>query len=179
MTETTAGTDVVFRLNGRHVRTRVHSQETLVETLRRLGEYTVREACGVGLCGCCAVRVDGAAVSACLYWSVKVDGAEVLTLAGLAGDLRARRLQEAIGRTRAAQCGYCTPGMVVTALDLVGTGERAGRDEVCVWMSGNLCRCACYPQLIEAIQEASGDGAPAGTAGPAPTSHDHQEQETA
>lgn len=146
---------VVFRLNGRAARADVERDETLVSTLRRLGEYTVRESCGVGLCGCCSVRVDGEAVSSCLFWSVQVDGREVETLDGLAADPRVRALQQAIGDTGAAQCGYCTPGMIITALDLVGTGRPASSERVRERMSGNLCRCACYPQLIDAIREAS------------------------
>ncbi|WP_431236235.1 (2Fe-2S)-binding protein (plasmid) [Mycolicibacterium psychrotolerans] len=148
---------IQFTLNGRTVRVSVDRDETLVTTLRELGEYTVRESCGVGLCGSCAVRVDGRSVSGCLYWSVLADGCEVVTLSGLSDDPRAVALQDAIGRCGGAQCGYCTPGMVVTALDLVGTGEKHGHDEVCEWMSGNLCRCACYPQLTEAITSAAND----------------------
>lgn len=147
--------EVGFRLNGNHLRARVHTDEALVETLRRLGDYTTRESCGVGLCGCCAVRVDGVAVSACLYYTIMAEGADVVTLTGLATDPRARKLQAIIGEMGAAQCGYCTPGMIVTALDMVGTDKRATRAEICEQMSGNLCRCACYPQLIDAIQEAS------------------------
>ncbi|MFI5541787.1 (2Fe-2S)-binding protein [Nocardia sp. NPDC051900] len=146
---------ITFRLNGRTVRTTVDRDENLVTTLRELGEYTVRESCGVGLCGSCAVRVDGRSVSACLYWSVLADGCEVVTLSGLSEDPRAVALQNAIGGCGGAQCGYCTPGMVVTALDLVDTGEKHSHDEVCEWMSGNLCRCACYPQLTEAITSAA------------------------
>lgn len=150
--------DVAFRLNGRPVRITVDLDESLVVTLRRLGQYTSRESCGVGLCGCCAVRVDGQAVSACLYWSVLASGHEIVTLSGLADDPRAEVLQEAIGRAGGAQCGYCTPGMVVTGLDLVGAGKDLDRETICAWMSGNLCRCACYPQLIEAIGEAAATG---------------------
>lgn len=150
--------DIAFRLNGRPVRLAVDRDESLVVTLRRLGQYTPRESCGVGLCGCCAVRVDGQAVSACLYWSVLAGDREIVTLSGLAADPRAAALQEAIGRAGGAQCGYCTPGMVVTGLDLVGAGKDLDRETICAWMSGNLCRCACYPQLIEAIGEAAATG---------------------
>ncbi|MBO0875566.1 MAG: 2Fe-2S iron-sulfur cluster binding domain-containing protein [Pseudonocardia sp.] len=160
---------VAFRLNGRPVRVEVERDDTLASTLRRLGEYTVRESCGVGLCGCCAVRVDGEAVSSCLFWARKVEGREVRTLDGLAEDPRAALLQKAIGDSGAAQCGYCTPGMVITALDLVGTGSPASSEEVRERMSGNLCRCACYPQLIDAIRTAS-SGRPTAT-GPGSGQH--------
>lgn len=152
---------VTFRLNGRSVRIDVERDDTLAGTLRRLGEYTVRESCGVGLCGCCAVRVDGEAVSSCLFWARKIEGREVQTLDGLAADPRVQLLQREIGERRAAQCGYCTPGMIMTALDLVGTGRAASSEEVRERMSGNLCRCACYPQLIEAIRAASNGRPPA------------------
>jgi carbon-monoxide dehydrogenase small subunit len=175
MTEPASLVDIAFRLNGRRVQTRVHTDEPLVETLRRLGENTTRESCGVGLCGCCAVRVDGEAISACLYWSVKANEADIVTLTGLASDPRAQKLQAAIGEAGAAQCGYCTPGMIVTALDLIGTGKRASRDEVCERMSGNLCRCACYPQLIDAIQAASGDAPAASSSSP----KNHEERDSA
>lgn len=159
--ESRATTTVTFRLNGRTVRAEVAPDESLVQTLRGLGEYTARESCAVGLCGCCAVRVDGKAVSSCLYWSVLAEGREVSTLPGLSDDPRARILQDAVGECGAAQCGYCTPGMIVTALDLVGSDRPTEPQAINEWMSGNLCRCACYPELVEAISAAAQTRPPA------------------
>jgi aerobic carbon-monoxide dehydrogenase small subunit len=155
MTTSTSAEDIDFILNGRPVRMAVEPDESLVETLRRLGKVTVRESCGLGLCGCCAVLVEGVPVSSCLYWSVMVEGKDVVTLEGLVEreDARARALQMEITRQGAAQCGYCTPGMIVTAMDLfdgVQHDEATIRERMC----GNLCRCCCYPQLITAISNA-------------------------
>jgi aerobic carbon-monoxide dehydrogenase small subunit len=149
---------VSFRLNGATVHTEVDLDEPLLDTLRRLGETAPRESCRVGLCGCCAVLVDGQAVSSCLYWAVTADGAEVRTLRGLQRDPQVACLQRAIAEEGAAQCGYCTPGMVVTALELMGRDEPPGPEEVRDHMSGNLCRCTCYPELVAAIERAARDG---------------------
>jgi aerobic-type carbon monoxide dehydrogenase small subunit (CoxS/CutS family) len=151
---------VEFRLNGLAVRAQVEPAESLIETLRALGETTARESCGVGLCGCCAVLVNGLAVSSCLYWSVAIEGADVTTLRGLDGDGITEALQQAIAEQGGAQCGYCTPGMVVTARELLAQEPAPTREQVREYMSGNLCRCACYPELIRAVETAVVSRAP-------------------
>src|SRR5690606_22780087 len=118
-------------------------------------ESTVRESCAVGLCGCCTALVDGLAVSSCLYWSILADGTHVTTLDGLRSDERVTKLQESIADHGAAQCGYCTPGMILTALDLFEE-DQPDTEEISAHMNGNLCRCACYPEMKCAIKDALG-----------------------
>lgn len=144
---------VAFVLNGEAVRIEVAIDEPLSHTLRRLDETTVRESCAVGLCGCCTALVDGISVSTCLFWAVMADGAQIETLDGLASDERVTVLQASIADHGAAQCGYCTPGMVLTALELFDDGPRDA-DEISTHMNGNLCRCACYPEMKCAIKDA-------------------------
>jgi carbon-monoxide dehydrogenase small subunit len=144
---------VCFELNGVPVEIGVVIDEPLSRVLERLGETTVRESCAVGLCGCCTALVDGKSVSTCLYWAVMADGTRVETLSGLTGDERVTALQGSIAEHGAAQCGYCTPGMVMTALELFDTGPQS-TEEIAAHMNGNLCRCACYPEMTCAIKDA-------------------------
>ncbi|GAA2113545.1 (2Fe-2S)-binding protein [Nocardioides bigeumensis] len=151
---------VRFELNGVPVEIGVVMDEPLSQVLRRLGEATVRESCAVGLCGCCTALVDGKSVSTCLYWAVMADGTHVETLDGLGSDQRVAALQGSIAERGAAQCGYCTPGMVLTALELFDAGPQSTQ-EIAAHMNGNLCRCACYPEMTCAIKDAlmtAGDG---------------------
>jgi len=154
MSESDDGRELVrFELNGQPVEVLVAIDEPLSQALRRLGETTVRESCAVGLCGCCTALVDGTSVSTCLYWAVMADGTQVDTLDGLASDDRVTTLQSSIAEHGAAQCGYCTPGMVMTALELFDGGPRSS-EEIGAHMNGNLCRCACYPEMKCAIKDA-------------------------
>jgi carbon-monoxide dehydrogenase small subunit len=142
-----------FELNGEPVEIGVVIDEPLSQVLRRLGETTVRESCAVGLCGCCTALIDGKSVSTCLYWAVMADGTHIETLDGLASDGRVTALQGSIARHGAAQCGYCTPGMVMTALELFDADQHSTED-IEAHMNGNLCRCACYPEMTCAIKDA-------------------------
>lgn len=156
MSESGLGGDqemVRFDLNGSPVEIRVFIDEPLSQVLRRLGESTVRESCAVGLCGCCTALVDGKSVSTCLYWAAMADGTRIETLSGLTSDERVTALQGSIAKHGAAQCGYCTPGMVMTALELFEAGEQSTK-EIEAHMNGNLCRCACYPEMRCAIKDA-------------------------
>jgi len=155
MSEPSSSQELVrFVLNGQPVEVFVTIDEPLSQTLRRLGETTVRESCAVGLCGCCTALVDGTSVSTCLYWAVMADGTQVDTLDGLASDERVTGLQTSIAEHGAAQCGYCTPGMVMTALELFDDGGPRSSEEIGAHMNGNLCRCACYPEMTCAIKDA-------------------------
>ena len=144
---------VRFELNGVPVEIDVVIDEPLSQVLRRLGETTVRESCAVGLCGCCSALVDGTSVSACLFWAVMAEGTSVETLDGLVNDERVTALQDSIAEHGAAQCGYCTPGMVMTALEQKHPGPQS-TDQIAAHMNGNLCRCACYPEMKCAIKDA-------------------------
>jgi carbon-monoxide dehydrogenase small subunit len=148
---------VRFRLNGELVEITVPAERLLIELLREdLGRTGTKLGCGVGVCGVCTVLVDGRPLSACLLPAVHVDGTEVLTVEGLAGDDgEPSALQEAFVRHGGFQCGICTPGQLMAATALLAERPRPTEDEVRRWMMGNLCRCTGYYQIVEAIMAAS------------------------
>jgi carbon-monoxide dehydrogenase small subunit len=111
-----------------------------------------RESCGQGLCGCCTVLVDNAAVSSCLYLAVFADGAEVVTVEGLADGDTLHPVQEAFIEAGAFQCGFCTPGFVLMTTQLLAAHPDPSDDQIRHYLSGNLCRCGTYPQIVEAVK---------------------------
>ena len=145
--------EVRFRLNGASVSAQVAPHETLVEVLQEgFGLYGARESCGQGLCGCCTVLVNGTAVSGCLYLGIQIENAEVQTIEG-GKNLDA--VQEAFVESGAFQCGFCTPGFILMTRQLLDETPEPSEDEIRHYLSGNLCRCAAYPQIIEAVQLAA------------------------
>ena len=127
--------------------------ETLVEVLREsFGLYGARESCGQGLCGCCTVLVNGTAVSGCLYLATLANDAEVSTVEG--GD-KLDGVQEAFVEASAFQCGFCTPGFVLMTRQLLDEHPDPDEDTIKHYLSGNLCRCAAYPEIIEAVKLAA------------------------
>jgi carbon-monoxide dehydrogenase small subunit len=144
---------IQFRLNGESVEAQVAPHETLVEVLREeFGLFGARESCGQGLCGCCTVLVDGTAVSGCLYLATLAEGAEVRTVED-GTELDA--VQEAFIERAAFQCGFCTPGFVLMTRQLLDEVPDPSEDEIRHYLSGNLCRCAAYPEIIEAVKLAA------------------------
>jgi aerobic carbon-monoxide dehydrogenase small subunit len=144
---------IQFRLNGEAVEAQVAPHETLVEVLRdAFGLHGARESCGQGLCGCCTVLVDGTAVSGCLYLAALAEGAHVQTVEG-STELDA--VQEAFVERSAFQCGFCTPGFVLMSRQLLDEHPDPSDDEIRHYLSGNLCRCAAYPEIIEAVKLAA------------------------
>jgi carbon-monoxide dehydrogenase small subunit len=144
---------VQFRLNGEAVEAQVESHETLVEVLQEsFGLYGARESCGQGLCGCCTVLVNGTAVSGCLYLGILVENSEVQTVEGGA---EPDAVQEAFVECGAAQCGFCTPGFVLMTRQLLDEHPDPDDDTIRRYLSGNLCRCAAYPEIIEAVKLAA------------------------
>ena len=144
---------VQFTLNGERVEAQVAPHETLVEVLREeFGLYGARESCGQGLCGCCTVLVNGAAVSGCLYLAALAEGAKVETVEQGA-ELDA--VQEAFVERAAFQCGFCTPGFVLMTRQLLAENPDPSEDDIRHYLSGNLCRCAAYPEIIEAVKLAA------------------------
>ena len=144
---------VHFTLNGERVEAQVAPHETLVEVLREeFGLYGARESCGQGLCGCCTVLVDGVAVSGCLYLATLVEGAQVETVERSA---TLDEVQEAFIERAAFQCGFCTPGFVLMTRQLLAENSDPTEDEIRHYLSGNLCRCAAYPEIIEAVKLAA------------------------
>ena len=144
---------VQFTLNGERVEAQVAPHETLVEVLREeFGLYGARESCGQGLCGCCTVLVNGMAVSGCLYLAALAEGAKVETVEQGA-ELDA--VQEAFVERAAFQCGFCTPGFVLMTRQLLAENPHPSEDDIRHYLSGNLCRCAAYPEIIEAVKLAA------------------------
>ncbi|MGH7013902.1 MAG: (2Fe-2S)-binding protein [Stellaceae bacterium] len=147
---------IQFTLNGRPVATEIGTHETLVDVLReRFALFGARESCGQGLCGCCTAVVDGRAVSGCLFLAAAVDGARVDTIEGLAPGERLDPVQEAFLECGAFQCGFCTPGFVLMTKQLLDENPDPSEDEIKHYLSGNLCRCGAYPEIIEAVKVAS------------------------
>ncbi|HVY63090.1 MAG TPA: (2Fe-2S)-binding protein [Planctomycetota bacterium] len=148
---------LTMRVNGDPVEVAFAPHKTLLEVLREdLGLTGTKHGCELGECGACAVLLDGKPVLSCLQLGVECDGAEVVTVEGLARDGRLHPLQEAFADLGAAQCGYCTPGFLVTAKALLDARPQASRDEIQEALSGNLCRCTGYFQIFEAVEKAAG-----------------------
>ena len=134
----------------------VDVRETLLETLRnRLFLTGTKKGCEVGECGACTVLIDGEPVDSCIYLAVWADGKEVTTVEGLAKGGKLSILQESFIQTGAVQCGYCTPGFLMTAHSLLQKKSNVSEEEIKEAMSGNLCRCTGYHQIIKAVKNAS------------------------
>jgi aerobic-type carbon monoxide dehydrogenase small subunit (CoxS/CutS family) len=154
-------------VNGETVSVHCDAAKTLLEVLREdLGLTGTKHGCELGECGACAVLMDGRPALSCLVLAVESDGAVITTVEGLADGPTLHPLQEAFAETGAAQCGYCTPGMLVTAKHLLDRTPRPTRAEIVQALSGNLCRCTGYQQIYEAVEAAAAQmhrrtGAPA------------------
>ncbi len=147
---------IAFTLNGRPVTAEVAPHHTLIEVLRDgFGLYGARESCGQGLCGCCTVLLDGRGVSSCLYLAVFADGAELVTVEHLAAGGELDPVQEAFIEAGAFQCGFCTPGFVLMTKQLLDEHPDPSDDQIRHYLSGNLCRCGTYPQIVEAVKLAA------------------------
>lgn len=147
---------ISFTLNGEAVTADIKSYHNVVEILQRDFNLTgARESCGQGMCGCCTVLVDGTAVSGCLYLAAFLDGTEVRTIESLADGDKLSPVQEAFIEAGAFQCGYCTPGFILMATQLLDENPDPGEDEIKHYLSGNLCRCAAYPEIIKAVRIAA------------------------
>jgi aerobic-type carbon monoxide dehydrogenase small subunit (CoxS/CutS family) len=139
---------IAFVLDGAPAELEVGEDEMLVEALRAAGRLSVRETCGIGVCGACTVVVDDEPVSACLMLAAQVDGRSVTTVEGLPDD---DPVLQAFTRTHAAQCGWCTPGMVLTVKAMLADDPRIDRDRAAEGLGGNLCRCGSYSRILDAV----------------------------
>jgi aerobic carbon-monoxide dehydrogenase small subunit len=145
-----------FTLNGESVTAEAASHHSLVEILRdQFDLFGARESCGQGLCGCCTVLVDGAALSGCLTLAWFADGADVVTIEKLDADGTLDPVQEAFLEAGALQCGFCTPGFILMTKQLLERHPDPSEDEIKHYLSGNLCRCAAYPEIIAAVKLAA------------------------
>lgn len=143
-----------FTLNGKEIEAPIDERESLLEVLHnRLGMDSVKKGCEVGECGACTVLVDGEAIDSCIYLAVWAEGKSVLTVEGLKGpDGELSPIQKAFVEEAAVQCGFCTPGLIMTAVEIVGTGKKYDRDELRKLISGHLCRCTGYENILNAME---------------------------
>ena len=148
--------ELKMRLNGQEVTVEAEADDLLAAVLRdRLGLIGTKIGCGEGECGACTVLVDGLAVTSCIYPALKAQGREVTTIEGLRRDEGLHVIQQAFIDCAASQCGYCTPGMIMSAKALLDANPHPSREEIETGISGNLCRCTGYYQIVEAIQLAA------------------------
>jgi aerobic carbon-monoxide dehydrogenase small subunit len=140
-------------VNGRSYEVPVDDHELLLDVLReKIGAYSVREGCGVGACGACTVLVGGTSVSSCLARAVRYDGAEITTADGLPDD---DPVVSAFVESRAMQCGYCIPGFVLMAKELLAENPSPDREDIVAHLEGNICRCGTYPEICRAVEQAA------------------------
>jgi carbon-monoxide dehydrogenase small subunit len=145
--------DIGLRVNGEDVRERVEARKTLVDFLREdLGLTGSHIGCEHGVCGACTVVVDGEVVRGCLVLAVQCDGAAVQTIEGISDSGVMADLQDAFARRNALQCGFCTPGMLIGAHELLSRGGVPSRDTIRDHLSGNYCRCTGYQAIVDAIE---------------------------
>ena len=145
--------EISLTVNGETVRQTVEARKTLVDFLRDdLGLTGSHVGCEHGVCGACTVRLDGAIVRGCLLLAVQCDGAKVETIEGVSDSGEVADLQATFQRRNALQCGYCTPGMLLAAQELLKDGQVPSRDEIRAHISGNYCRCTGYHAIIDAIE---------------------------
>lgn len=147
---------ISFTLNGLPATADIKPHHNLVEVLQRDFALTgARESCGQGMCGCCTVLVNGTAVSGCLYLAAFIDGADVRTIESLADGDKLDPVQEAFIEAGAFQCGYCTPGFILMVTQLLDRHPDPDDDTIRHYLSGNLCRCGAYPEIIAAVKIAA------------------------
>lgn len=144
--------NISLKLNGRQVAAAVEPRTLLVELLREQLHLTgTHVGCDTSQCGACVVHVDGRSVKSCTFLAVQADGAEVLTIEGVARDGELHPMQAAFREHHGLQCGFCTPGMVMSALDLVKHHPDPSEQQVRDWLEGNLCRCTGYQNIVKSI----------------------------
>ena len=143
-----------MNVNGKDVEVAVDPRESLADTLRnRLYLNSVKKGCEVGECGACTVLVDGEAVDSCIYLALWTADRKVLTVEGLKGpNGELSPIQQAFVDEAAVQCGFCTPGLIMTAVEIVGTGKKYNREELRKLISGHLCRCTGYENILNAME---------------------------
>jgi carbon-monoxide dehydrogenase small subunit len=150
---------IALKVNGAEQTAAVEPRRSLVDFLRHdLGLVGTHVGCEHGVCGACTVMLNGRTVRSCLLFAAQADGAEVLTIEGLTKGEELHPLQRAFQRHHALQCGFCTPGMILAALELLRDNPNPTEDEVRVGLSGNLCMCTGYVNIVRAVRAAAADG---------------------
>jgi aerobic-type carbon monoxide dehydrogenase small subunit (CoxS/CutS family) len=148
-----AAMEIHFTLNGQPVAVQAEPDEMLLEVLRReLGLHSVRETCGLGICGACTALLNGQPISTCILLAPLAEGCEITTVEGLGGH---HPVQRAFEEVQAFQCGYCTPGMILTIKALLEEQPAPDEETIRRALGGNLCRCGCYLKIVQAAQRAA------------------------
>ena len=149
---------ITLRINGADRTLSIDPRVTLLDALReRLGLYGTKKGCDRGECGACTVLVDGRRTDSCLTFAAMQQGREITTIEGLAQGEELHPVQAAFIEHDAFQCGYCTPGQILSAVALLREGHTATEAEIREWMSGNICRCGAYPNILAAIQDVAAE----------------------
>jgi aerobic carbon-monoxide dehydrogenase small subunit len=152
--------EIALMINGQQVTVRVHAMQRLLDVLRHeLGLTGTKEGCGEGECGSCSVLMDGVLVNSCLIPVLQAKGADIVTIEGLSSDRRLAKLQQAFLDCGGAQCGICTPGMILAVHHLLRKRSEPTWEEIREGLSGNLCRCTGYMQILDAVMQAAQRGA--------------------
>jgi carbon-monoxide dehydrogenase small subunit len=147
---------IQVKINGEWKKAEVAARDTLLDTLRKkFGKFEVKNGCAKGDCGVCSVILEGKAVNSCLMLALQADGKEVITLRGIGTSEKPHPLQTSFVERGAIQCGFCTPGMVVSAKALLDKNISPSRQEIREAISGNLCRCTGYNKIVDAIEDAA------------------------
>ena len=147
---------VTLRVNGTDRTIEIESRVTLLDALREvIGLTGTKKGCDRGECGACTVHVDGRRINSCMTFAVMQEGREITTVEGIADEGEAHPVQRAFIDCDAFQCGYCTPGQIMSATACVAEGHAGSDDEIREWMSGNICRCGAYANIVKAVREAA------------------------
>ena len=150
--------EVTLRVNGKDVKKDVAANTLLVDFLRKDMDLTgTHVGCDTSQCGACVIHVNGRSAKACTLFAMQVDGAEITTIEGLSNGQDLHPMQAAFKEAHGLQCGFCTPGMVMSAVDLLSTNPNPTEDEIRSWLKGNICRCTGYHNIIKAIQIAANE----------------------
>ncbi|KUN72521.1 carbon monoxide dehydrogenase [Streptomyces canus] len=145
---------VSLTVNGKRHATVIDNRTSLLDLLREhFGLPGTKKGCNAGACGACTVLVDGRRVNSCLTLAVRLDGAEVTTIEGLADGDELHPLQRAFVDLDAFQCGFCTPGQIMSGVGCIEEGHTGSHEEIREWMSGNICRCGCYVKIVRAVEQ--------------------------
>jgi xanthine dehydrogenase YagT iron-sulfur-binding subunit len=156
---TVTASDVTLQINGTPVAMTLEPRISLLDALREQAGLTgTKKGCDRGACGACTVHIDGRRVISCLTLAVRCQGKAITTIEGLAADGELHPVQAAFIHHDGYQCGYCTPGQIMSATALIKEGHARSDDEIREWMSGNICRCGAYPNIVAAIRDAAKEG---------------------
>jgi xanthine dehydrogenase YagT iron-sulfur-binding subunit len=155
--EAAPSTRVSLTVNGARRTVTIDNRTSLLDLLREhFGLTGSKKGCNAGACGACTVLVDGRRQNACLILVVRLEGAEVTTIEGLADGEDLHALQQAFIDQDAFQCGYCTPGQIMSGVGCIQEGHTGSPEEIREWMSGNICRCGCYTKIVRAVEQTAG-----------------------